>query len=343
MAVSFYARADSNSANNPALNLTNADAIELVFVTDGAGGDITLETNGGGVDPDTLVEIDGVQYNFTYEYSATMPTQKKHGAQQVPDQYEGSLVVLVTVQDYPTPGESTRFAFLPTENATAADMDDFGNGAINVQNLDTTPTSTPICFARGTLIETSVGEKPIETLRVGDMVRNAAGDLVPLRWISSSQYDYGQLVFVPKLRPVCIPAGYFGRGAPHSDLWVSRQHRIVVHGWAAELYTGQEAVFIPASHLMGAPQVPGPDWLGGVEYFHLLFDRHEILLSNGLQSESLFVGKEALDSVGPEARLELQALLDDWDSAAHAPAQTALTTLTATEGEVLRPAMRAVA
>ena len=40
------------------------------------------------------------------------------------------------------------------------------------------PLATPICFARGTLIVMSYGEKLIETLQLGDMMRNVAEDLV---------------------------------------------------------------------------------------------------------------------------------------------------------------------
>ena len=42
-----------------------------------------------------------------------------------------------------------------------------------------------------------------------------------------------------------------------------------------------------------------------VEYFHIMFDRHEIVYSNGVAAESLFAGAEALKSVGEEARKEL--------------------------------------
>ena len=42
-----------------------------------------------------------------------------------------------------------------------------------------------------------------------------------------------------------------------------------------------------------------------VEYFHILFDRHQIVFSNGAPTESLFTGPEALKSVSQEAREEI--------------------------------------
>ncbi len=106
--VSYTARQDSGSANNPAINLTGAPAIDITFVAEtdtGGAGDLFLDQpTGGGVDPDTQVEIAGTSYSFIYELSGTLPTLKKDGSQQVPDQYEGSDVVIITVQDYPLVG-----------------------------------------------------------------------------------------------------------------------------------------------------------------------------------------------------------------------------------------------
>lgn len=56
--------------------------------------------------------------------------------------------------DYSAPGESTRLVFLPEEDAIQADMDAFGNGGVNLVNID---TATPgvICFASGTRLMTA--------------------------------------------------------------------------------------------------------------------------------------------------------------------------------------------
>ncbi|MDP2606567.1 MAG: hypothetical protein Q8S00_28850, partial [Deltaproteobacteria bacterium] len=53
MSQTFWARTDSNSANNPALNLTGDPATQITFVPSGSNGDIFLEYNGGAPDPDT--------------------------------------------------------------------------------------------------------------------------------------------------------------------------------------------------------------------------------------------------------------------------------------------------
>ena len=56
----------------------------------------------------------------------------------------------------------------------------------------------------------------------------------------------------------------------------------------------------------GAIQTPG-----GITYVHLLFDRHEIVMSEGAWSESLFTGPQALESVSTAARQEIFTLFPD--------------------------------
>ncbi|CAN0606221.1 unnamed protein product, partial [Ectocarpus sp. 12 AP-2014] len=53
------------------------------------------------------------------------------------------------------------------------------------------------------------------------------------------------------------------------------------------------------------PGIYVDDTLDRVDYYHLLFDDHEIILAEGAPSESLFTGPEALKSVSPEARREI--------------------------------------
>lgn len=187
----FFARTDSNSANNPALNLTGDAAVQIVFVPDpsSGSGDLILES-GTGPDPDTLVEIGGQTYQFSFELSGTLPTQNKNGAQQVPDQFEGDPIYIVVVYDYPSVGETTRLAFLPDSNATQAEMDAFGTGAVAIQGVDTSPPPAAVCFSEGTAILTPTGERPVETLAVGDFVSVIGGAPMSVRWIYHSRYDW---------------------------------------------------------------------------------------------------------------------------------------------------------
>lgn len=312
MPTNYWARTDSNSANNPALNLNGDPAIEITFTWSSPTsdvGDVILEQNGGGVDPTSMVSIGGIEYSFIFEYTGTLPTQNRDGANQVPEQFEGDNVYLITVVDYPAVGESTRLAFLPDSGATAVEMDDFGKGAIDIQDLDTTPPATPVCFTKDVLIATPTGEVPVQKLKAGDQVLTASGEHVTIRWIAKSHFSWSQMLFTRTLWPVCIRKDSFGQGQPHRDLWVSPQHRISVTGWEVELTTGTEEIFVRAKHLVPEPKQPDSKWKQGVDYYHLMLDSHDIVLSNGLPSESFFPGDEALKSVGDEVRDDLKVAL----------------------------------
>lgn len=77
----------------------------------------------------------------------------------------------------------------------------------------------------------------------------------------------------------------------------------------AEQMFGHRDVLIPANKLL---ILDGIDILehnpNGVEYWHMLFDDHQIVWSNGSPTESLFTGPEALKAVSPEARAEIETL-----------------------------------
>ncbi|MDU8928985.1 Hint domain-containing protein [Alisedimentitalea sp. MJ-SS2] len=162
MSLTFWARTDSNSANNPALNLTGDPATQITFVASGTNGDLFLEPNGGAPDPDTQIEIGGVLYDFTFELAATLPTLNNDGAQQIPDQFEGSAVIIITVHDYPSAGDTTRLTFMPDETATQAEMDAFGNGAADLQNITLEP-------APDYIVEGTSGADTIDANYNGDL------------------------------------------------------------------------------------------------------------------------------------------------------------------------------
>ena len=74
---------------------------------------------------------------------------------------------------------------------------------------------------------------------------------------------------------------------------------------------GEAEILVAAKHLTGMTGIEIDDSHQPLEYFHLLFDRHEIVCSEGAQTESLFTGPEALRSVDPSARAEIMALFPE--------------------------------
>lgn len=166
------------------------------------------------------------------------------------------------------------------------------------KDLTTQPPPIIICFASGTLIECENGPRAVETLRPGDLVATADHGLRPVRWVGKRHLGPDELALNPNFAPVLIRAGAMGGGLPWSDLTVSPQHRVWVSDWRAELLFGEGEVLVPAKALIdGKGILPAP--VHEVTYWHILFDRHEIVRSNGLLSESLHPGEMAESALGP--------------------------------------------
>lgn len=301
MPTTFWARTDNNTANNPALNPTGDAATQINFVPSGASGDVLLDYNMGSVDPDTLVEINGIEYQFSFQLSANLPTQKNDGAQQVPDQFEGSQVFLIEVVDYPSAGDFNRFFFLPDEDATQAEMDDFGTGAISLQSIDTTTTGV-VCYVEGTMILTPDGERLIESLRPGDTVLTADNGPQPILWISHSMLSWPDAPECEK--PIELQPGSLGYRLPSQRLCVSPQHRILVRDPRKKV-----DVFVPAKGLADLTGVRVMMGKKQVVYYHLLLQNHEVLSANGVPSESFYPGKQALKMLSLTQRSDLSKFL----------------------------------
>ncbi len=175
------------------------------------------------------------------------------------------------------------------------------------------------CFAAGTMIATPEGDKPIESLSEGDLVITADLGPQPIRWIGTRTLTSAELAAKPRLRPIIIAAGALGAGLPRRDLRVSPQHRMLVRSTIAMRMFDTQEVLIPAIKLVDVPGITVDDSTDGVTYYHMLFDRHEIVTAEGAPSESLFTGPEALKSVGEKALAEIFELFPELEGADHTP------------------------
>lgn len=171
-----------------------------------------------------------------------------------------------------------------------------------------------VCFVRGTRIKTAKGEVAIEDLAVGDRVLTLDNGYQAIRWIGSSRRQAKG-----DLAPIRIKAGALGN---ERDLRVSPQHRMLLRGWQAELMFGDTEVLVAAKSLVNDTTILREEG-GEVDYFHMLFDRHEIVFAEGAPSESFHPGVEgwkALDAATRAEILELFPALEEKGFAAFGPA-----------------------
>ena len=183
-----------------------------------------------------------------------------------------------------------------------------------------------VCFVGGTLIDTPSGERAIETLAVGDVVKTRDNGHQTITWIGGNHVNFLELRKdnAAKLFPVRIRAGALGCGLPQRDLRVSPQHRILIQSKICNRMFGQSTALIAAKNLVGLPGITREITLTSVTYYHFLLSRHEIVFSDGAASESLFTGAQALKAVSPEARAEILGLFPELSHQDHNPLPAAL-------------------
>ncbi|MFP4275074.1 MAG: Hint domain-containing protein [Paracoccaceae bacterium] len=166
------------------------------------------------------------------------------------------------------------------------------------------------CFTPGTVIATPQGERLVEDLRPGDRVITRDNGIQEISWIGSRTLTGHELARRPELRPILIQAGSLGNGLPEHDLLVSPNHRVLMANDRTSLYFDETEVLASAKHLTG---LDGVDEVGtlGVTYTHFMFERHEVVLSNGAWTESFQPGDYTLKGIGDAQRDEILGLFPD--------------------------------
>lgn len=211
------------------------------------------------------------------------------------------------------------FTILANTVRAAADI---GQQVLNLAIINVADGSgelAVVCFARGTMISTALGLVAVEALKAGDLVETRDNGLQPVRWIGSIKMSAQDLQKNPNLIPIRISAGALGAGTPAADLLVSPQHRVLVRSKIAQKMFGTSEILVAAKQLLEVDGIDIATDLSEVEYFHFLFDQHEVVVSNGAETESLYTGPQAIKSVGPAALAEIYTLFPELQSDSYAP------------------------
>jgi len=160
------------------------------------------------------------------------------------------------------------------------------------------------CFVAGTMIDTVDGPRAVEGLDTGDMVITRDDGPQPLRWTGKRTVPA-----IGKMAPICIRENALGR---HGEVRVSPLHRVLVKDALVELMFGEPEVLVAAKDLVNDRSIRVVEG-GSVEYVHLMFDRHQVVYSAGLATESFFPGPQASKSFEAEIMAELASLFPELD------------------------------
>ncbi len=189
-------------------------------------------------------------------------------------------------------GDITYTSTTPGDLAGSATLLD--GTVVTFANMET----VVICYVAGTRIATPHGLRAVETLRPGDLVLTRDNGPQPLRWTGSKTVrGRGDLA------PIRFAAGAVGNT---DTLWVSPQHRMLHVSPRASLYFGDAEVFLSAKHMVNGTTITteNRDLVG---YFHLMFDRHEVIFAEGAPSESFHPGQQGLRALSDASRADLFA------------------------------------
>lgn len=184
--------------------------------------------------------------------------------------------------------ETNTFSYTVADDQGHSDV-----GSVTVKTV----AGAPPCFVAGTQIDTGTGSVAVEDLKVGAEVMTRDHGLQTLRWIG-----YSTRRATGRNAPVVFDAHALG---DHGRIAVSQNHRVLISSEQAELLFGQPEVLVKAKHLVNGTTIRVRADGQLVTYVHLLFDEHEILCGNGLESESYHPGAETLGSFDAETRDEV--------------------------------------
>jgi Ca2+-binding RTX toxin-like protein len=294
-------RLELGSGNDTVTVANGSQAIQL----DGNGGIDRLVINGGAVQRNSVTLANTASGTFTPGNGLPAvvfgPGQPVQVSDILASYKTGSFVINSTT---PLSGQAGAVVFEDFEGLTF-DM---------------------ICFTRGARILTPAGERLIEDLRAGDLVETLDHGPQAIRWIGSSRR-----AAQGDLAPVLIRAGALGNAR---DLRVSPQHRMLVTGWQVNLLFGEDEVLVPAKALVNGTTIlrdPG----GVVEYFHMLFDQHEVIWAEGAPSESFHPGQQGWNALDSATRAEILGLFPALGTAFSGYGPSARASLKSYEGQAL--------
>ena len=162
------------------------------------------------------------------------------------------------------------------------------------------------CFGQGTRIDTPNGAVAIETLQPGDMITVRDGGTAQLKWVGQRT-----VAATGVNRPIRLKAGML---RAREDLLLSPQHRVLLADRWAELMFGEPEVLIRAKDLVDDHMVRFASDLKEITYFHLLFDKHQIVTANGVAAESYLPGPMTLSGFDAPTQQELLALFPELES-----------------------------
>ncbi|MGR3469214.1 MAG: Hint domain-containing protein [Shimia sp.] len=246
--------------------------------------------------PPPLPELETVQIIVDGQVLVELPV----GDPRLIETPLGFTVDCIEVDGYPyTIGEDLEVEIKAT----------FNNG-MDVLTLGNIIIPQTVCFVEGTMILTPEGPRAVEALSPGDRVVTRDAGVQRVRWVGASRVTAAMMARDPMLRPIRVAAGALGPDAPSRDLYLSRQHRVLVRDWRAEVYFGApDGVLAPVGAMLNDTTITVDHGRSdGVTYYHVATPSHAVIYAEGLETETFLPSARTIQGMSAAARVEFLAL-----------------------------------
>lgn len=133
------------------------------------------------------------------------------------------------------------------------------------------------CFLSGTLIRTLRGDIAVEELKLGEKVVTLSGAIRPIVWLGHRTVNARIHPDPRSVWPIRVAGGAFGPMRPDRDLYLSPGHSICV--------TCEDEVLVIVDLLVNGSTIARVE-MDDVTYWHVELPSHDVLIANGLPTES---------------------------------------------------------
>jgi hypothetical protein len=136
------------------------------------------------------------------------------------------------------------------------------------------------CFLKGTTIRTADGDRKIEDLTAGDLLPTVFGGICSIQWIGHYPYKKSNQAkpWGKEQRPVRVERSALGPRIPQADLYVSKEHALLIDG-----------VLVTAGSLINGTTITEYDARehNELEFFHIKLARHNVIYAEGVPCETV--------------------------------------------------------
>ncbi len=226
---------------------------------------------------------------------------------------DGSTITIIQVEVANPTGAATIAGFLPSSPLESGVTYTF-------TATNTTPTTPAppvdeivgaVCFTSDNMIETDTGEVRASDLKIGMMIKTINGVSQPLKWIYRRCVTPEDMKKYPQLRPISFAPNSLGKSIPNKEMKLSPQHKLLITSPINQMYFEHSSLLVAAKHLVNNTTITIDKSDEGIEYIHLLLDRHEVIYADGTEAESFNPGAWALGIMEAEAKMELDLLFPE--------------------------------